>query len=58
MGWDTLMAGFYLIAEKLGKDPSLPLAQAVRANLFATYAGRPPASVWTQRGKAWTELLT
>jgi CO/xanthine dehydrogenase Mo-binding subunit len=35
-------------------DPSkaLPLAQAVRANLFATYTGRPPASAWTQRGKA------
>ncbi len=34
-------------------DPSkgLPLARAVRANLFATYSGRPPASVWTQRGK-------
>jgi CO/xanthine dehydrogenase Mo-binding subunit len=35
-------------------DPSkgLPLARAVQANLFATYAGRPPASAWTQRGKA------
>jgi len=34
-------------------DPSkgVPLAQAVRANLFATYSGRPPAAVWTQRGK-------
>ena len=34
-------------------DPGkgVPLAQAVRANLFATYSGRPPASVWTQRGK-------
>ena len=34
-------------------DPSkgLPLAQAVRANLFATYSGRPPAAVWAQRGK-------
>jgi CO/xanthine dehydrogenase Mo-binding subunit len=34
-------------------DPSkgLPLAQAVRANLFATYAGRPPLSLWNQRGK-------
>jgi CO/xanthine dehydrogenase Mo-binding subunit len=30
----------------------LPLAQAVRTNLFATYSGRPPASVWTQQGKA------
>ena len=35
-------------------DPSkgVPLAQAVRANLFATYSGRPPAALWTQRGKA------
>jgi CO/xanthine dehydrogenase Mo-binding subunit len=35
-------------------DPrrSLPLAQAVQANLFATYSGKPPAAVWTQRGKA------
>jgi CO/xanthine dehydrogenase Mo-binding subunit len=35
-------------------DPSkgLSLAQAVRTNLFATYSGRPPASVWTQQGKA------
>jgi CO/xanthine dehydrogenase Mo-binding subunit len=34
-------------------DPGkgLPLVQAVRANLFATYSGRPPAAVWTQRGK-------
>ena len=34
-------------------DPSkaLPLAQAVQANLFAAYAGRPPAAVWTQRGR-------
>jgi CO/xanthine dehydrogenase Mo-binding subunit len=34
-------------------DPSkgVPLAQAVQANLFATYAGRPPAAVWTQRGR-------
>jgi CO/xanthine dehydrogenase Mo-binding subunit len=34
-------------------DPSkgLPLGQAVRANLFATYSGRPPDAVWTQRGK-------
>jgi CO/xanthine dehydrogenase Mo-binding subunit len=35
-------------------DPSkgLPLARAVQANLFATYSGRPPAAIWTQRGKA------
>ncbi len=35
-------------------DPSkgLPLARAVQANLFATYAGRPPQALWAQRGKA------
>ncbi len=35
-------------------DPGkgLPLAQAVRANLFATYSGKPPAAIWAQRGKA------
>jgi CO/xanthine dehydrogenase Mo-binding subunit len=34
-------------------DPykGVPLAQAVQANLFATYAGRPPAAVWMQRGR-------
>ncbi len=35
-------------------NPSIgvPLAQAVRANLFATYSGRPPLALWNQRGKA------
>jgi CO/xanthine dehydrogenase Mo-binding subunit len=35
-------------------DPSkgLPLGQAVRANLFATYSGRPPQAIWAQQGKA------
>ena len=34
-------------------DPSkgLPLARAVRANLFATYSGRPPGAVWAQQGR-------
>jgi CO/xanthine dehydrogenase Mo-binding subunit len=34
-------------------DPSkgLALARAVRANLFATYSGRPPGAVWAQQGK-------
>ena len=34
-------------------DPSkgLPLTQAVRANLFATYSGRPPLALWNERGK-------
>jgi CO/xanthine dehydrogenase Mo-binding subunit len=35
-------------------DPSkgLPLAQAIRANVFATYSGRPPLALWNQRGRA------
>ncbi len=34
-------------------DPGtgVPLAQAVRANLFATYSGKPPDALWTHRGK-------
>ncbi|MEJ2108996.1 MAG: molybdopterin-dependent oxidoreductase [Acidobacteriota bacterium] len=34
-------------------DPSrgLPLARAVRAHLFATYAGRPPLALWNQQGR-------
>ncbi len=34
-------------------DPSigLPLAQAVRTNLFATFSGKPPDALWTHRGK-------
>jgi len=30
----------------------MPLAQAVRGNLFATYSGRPPNAVWAQQGRA------
>ena len=35
-------------------DPAkgLPLGQAVRANLFATFSGKPPDALWSQRGKA------
>ncbi len=35
-------------------DPgkAVPLAQAVRSNLFATFSGRPPLALWNQRGKA------
>ena len=29
----------------------LPLAQAVKGNLFATYSGKPPQAVWNQGGK-------
>jgi carbon-monoxide dehydrogenase large subunit len=34
-------------------DPSkgVPLGQAVRANLFATYSGRPPLALWNQQGR-------
>jgi CO/xanthine dehydrogenase Mo-binding subunit len=35
------------------KNPEIgvPLEQAVKENLFATYSGRPPLSLWNQRGK-------
>jgi CO/xanthine dehydrogenase Mo-binding subunit len=36
---------------KANPEKGVPLAQAVRANLFATYSGKPPAAVWNQRGK-------
>ena len=39
------------VVVKADPGKGLPLAQAVRANLFATYSGRPPAAVWKQRGK-------
>lgn len=44
-----LQGGKVVIKADPGKG--LPLAQAVRANLFATYSGKPPAAVWSQRGK-------
>ncbi len=39
-------------------DPGkgLPLAQAVKANLFATYSGRPPLAIWNQMGKAFDTM--
>jgi CO/xanthine dehydrogenase Mo-binding subunit len=38
----------------LKDDPSqgMPLAQACRANLIATYSGRPPQALWSQQGRA------
>jgi CO/xanthine dehydrogenase Mo-binding subunit len=36
---------------KADSGKGVPLAQAVRANLFATYAGRPPAAIWTKQGR-------
>jgi len=44
-----MQGGKVVIKADPGKG--LPLAQAVRANLFATYSGRPPQAVWAQRGK-------
>jgi CO/xanthine dehydrogenase Mo-binding subunit len=42
--------GKVIVKTEPGKG--VPLAQAVQANLFATYSGRPPAAVWTQQGRA------
>ncbi len=36
---------------KNNTDKGLPLAQAVKSNLFATYSGRPPLALWNERGK-------
>jgi CO/xanthine dehydrogenase Mo-binding subunit len=45
-----LQDGKVIVKADPGKG--VPLAQAVRANLFATYSGRPPLALWAQRGKA------
>jgi CO/xanthine dehydrogenase Mo-binding subunit len=45
-----MQGGKVIVKDDAGKG--LPLAQAVRAHLFATYAGRPPIALWNQRGKA------
>jgi len=39
------------VVVKADPGKGMPLGQAVRANLFATYSGRPPGAVWAQRGK-------
>jgi len=44
-----MQGGKVIVRDDPGKG--LPLAQAVRAHLFATYSGRPPLSLWNQRGK-------
>ena len=44
-----LQDGKVIVKNNPGKG--LPLKQAVRANLFATYSGRPPLSLWNERGK-------
>jgi CO/xanthine dehydrogenase Mo-binding subunit len=42
--------GKVIVKAEPGKG--VPLAQAVRSNVFATYSGRPPLAIWNQRGKA------
>jgi CO/xanthine dehydrogenase Mo-binding subunit len=37
---------------KADPEKGMPLGQAVRTNLFATYSGRPPNAVWAQQGRA------
>lgn len=39
------------IVVKADPGTGIPLSQ-IRANLFATYSGRPPLALWNQRGKA------
>jgi len=39
------------VVVKADSSKGLPLARAVRANLFATYSGRPPQALWATRGK-------
>jgi len=48
---DLDMTGGKVIV-KADPEKGLPLAQAVRANLFATYSGRPPLALWNQQGRA------
>jgi len=36
---------------KADPEKGVPLAQAVRSNLFATYSGRPPLALWNQQGR-------
>ncbi len=40
------------VVVKADPGKGLPLAQAVRSNLFATFSGRPPLALWNQRGRA------
>ena len=44
------------VVVKTNPSIGVPLAQAVQANLFATYAGRPPAAVWTAQGKKFDTM--
>ena len=49
-----LQDGKVIVKTDPGKG--VPLAQAVRANLFATYSGRPPLAIWNQMGKAFDTM--
>jgi CO/xanthine dehydrogenase Mo-binding subunit len=40
------------VVVKANPSKGLPLKQAVRASLSASFNGRPPDAVWSQRGKA------
>jgi CO/xanthine dehydrogenase Mo-binding subunit len=49
-----LQDGKVIIKANPGKG--VLLTQAVRANLFATYSGRPPLAIWNQMGKAFDTM--
>jgi CO/xanthine dehydrogenase Mo-binding subunit len=39
------------VVVKNNPNIGVPLKEAVRSNLFATYSGRPPLALWNERGK-------
>jgi CO/xanthine dehydrogenase Mo-binding subunit len=41
---------------KNNPDIGLSLREAVKANLFATYSGRPPLALWNERGKKFDTM--
>jgi len=44
---------------KADPEKSVPLSRATRKNLFATYSGRPPLSIWNEgRGKMFDTMNT
>jgi CO/xanthine dehydrogenase Mo-binding subunit len=43
---------------KADPEKGLPLGQAVQANLFATFSGRPPQALWAQQGRALDTMNT
>ncbi len=44
------------VVVKADSGKGLPLGQAVKSNLFATYSGRPPLAIWNQMGKAFDTM--